>query len=627
MINRSLTTIINDSDVHAHNQLIDNYHNSGQRHMLGNPRPLLGKTKDGVILNLTVVLGELVAHTHNSKSLNLVYLFRDSHQVDDYFDDQVPEENEDQLSSYGYSNEEFTRSQYMRCFVRIPGMQTVVLKQLNGLEIHHYKRIVEKWYSELYKGNPPSPLFIFKIINFKNGDKWMEFKRKQTQSILFSCEAQENINIYNEPDACKDSILLEKSPNPEIFNGQVPKLIGLNRLILLLTDPHTDRYLMKVMWWTYRNFTKPKVLLLKLIERFNVPNLDSDLRFYHPLERAYFDGELKRAIQLRVIEVLEEWVTYYFFDFDDLMVKTLRTFCEKLPRLGLGYTMKDILYKIDHNSREPVYKFAKQSMLDSFGLSRRNSAASIAATPSNVLLNESAKDIAEQLTLIDFELYNQIHFTEMLGQSWNKDKKRHMAPNIMNSINFLNRVSNWIAHNILKEKEIRNRASIIRKAIHILKFLVEMHSYNMMTAVNAALGNAGVFRLTQTWELVEESLKNDITKIKDGISSPKGNSRNFREAMRKAYIQGLNCSPFVAIYFRDLVFLDDGNPNIIEDKINFLKCINIYNTMATITRFQGRNYSFTRNSNIIKDILYHHEVSDDDLYNYSLNIQPKKSTQ
>jgi hypothetical protein len=60
-------------------------------------------------------------------------------------------------------------------------MEVTVLKLLNNLEIHHYKLIVERWYSDQYQGNPPSPLFIYKIINFKNGDKWMEFKRKQSK--------------------------------------------------------------------------------------------------------------------------------------------------------------------------------------------------------------------------------------------------------------------------------------------------------------------------------------------------------------------------------------------------------------------------------------------------------------
>jgi PAS domain S-box-containing protein len=91
IINRSITILLNEGDVHAHNQMLESYINSGQRHVLGNPRTILGKSKEGVILNLLCVLNELKAN-----SLNLVYMFRDVHQVDDFFDEQTPEETDDQ---------------------------------------------------------------------------------------------------------------------------------------------------------------------------------------------------------------------------------------------------------------------------------------------------------------------------------------------------------------------------------------------------------------------------------------------------------------------------------------------------------------------------------------------------
>ena len=96
IINRQVTLLLNESDVQAHKQLMDTYQ-SGQRHMLGSPRPVLGKSKEGVILNLSCVMNELEVPT--SKSLTFVYLFREAHQVDDFFDEQMPEENDDQMSS------------------------------------------------------------------------------------------------------------------------------------------------------------------------------------------------------------------------------------------------------------------------------------------------------------------------------------------------------------------------------------------------------------------------------------------------------------------------------------------------------------------------------------------------
>ncbi len=79
---------------------------------------------------------------------------------------------------------------------------------------------------------------------------------------------------------------------------------------------------MKAFLMTYLSFTNPKTLLLKLMERYHVP------------PSSHSPAEIKR-IQLRVCNVLKNWVVQYFDDFDHELIQTVVTFVdEHLDRDG-----------------------------------------------------------------------------------------------------------------------------------------------------------------------------------------------------------------------------------------------------------------------------------------------------
>jgi len=67
---------------------------------------------------------------------------------------------------------------------------------------------------------------------------------------------------------------------------------------------------------TYRSFTSAERLLAKLRQRFNVPAAKKDQ---------------KLPIQLRVVNLLYQWITDYWFDFTPKMQQLLSEFIETLP--------------------------------------------------------------------------------------------------------------------------------------------------------------------------------------------------------------------------------------------------------------------------------------------------------
>jgi hypothetical protein len=123
-----------------------------------------------------------------------------------------------------------------------------------------------------------------------------------------------------------------KSPCPELFQGKVPKTIGINRLILLLTDASYSPFLQSVFLKTFRDKVSPNVVLQKLIERYFIRKLkygnDVILSDY---EKSYFTLELYLKIKRNVLLFIEKWLTEYTFDFNNEMREKLLNFLNQIP--------------------------------------------------------------------------------------------------------------------------------------------------------------------------------------------------------------------------------------------------------------------------------------------------------
>jgi len=139
-----------------------------------------------------------------------------------------------------------------------------------------------------------------------------------------------------------------------------------------------------------------------------------------------------------------------YFDFyeDDKLVAQLETFVKTKLKRGFNGAIPQFLEAMQ-KSRDPIWKHHKPDPKVEFHDKTFN------------ILLYTPRHLAHALTEIDYSNYERIHFTELLDQAWNKEKKRHRSPNLMRNINFFNTVSNWVAVQILEEKDIRQRRKVI----------------------------------------------------------------------------------------------------------------------------------------------------------------------
>ena len=118
----------------------------------------------------------------------------------------------------------------------------------------------------------------------------------------------------------------------------------------------------------------------------------------------------------------------------------------------------------------------------------------------------------------------------MLFQLWADVKNPNICKQLSNygdSIQQFNRVSYWVATEIVTQPELRPRIKIVEKFIKIAKDLEKYRNYNALVAVVSGLNLAAIQRLKLTWEGVSDRLKDILTELEE-VVSPQSNYKNYR---------------------------------------------------------------------------------------------------
>lgn len=115
------------------------------------------------------------------------------------------------------------------------------------------------------------------------------------------------------------------------------------------------------------------------------------------------------------------------------------------------------------------------------------------------ILEWSGFDIARQLTLISYEIYNKIKPSELVNSAWTKVNKKHItSPNVLKLIDRFNSLYLWIIEEILSYDMKRFRYKVIEKFIVVALYLKEMRNYNDLVVIVSALNSYIIKGLEKT---------------------------------------------------------------------------------------------------------------------------------
>lgn len=131
-----------------------------------------------------------------------------------------------------------------------------------------------------------------------------------------------------------------------------------------------------------------------------------------------------------------------------------------------------------------------------------------------------------------------------------------------------NNLSLAIAFQILSVEKPDERAKMIEFFINLCHKSLRLGNLHGFMAIQSGLNNSCIARLKRTWELVDNS---SVLLLKSFSSLQGENYKKLRQRIQHYTHLDYPFVPFFPVLLGDLTFIDEGNPDISGDQINFSK--------------------------------------------------------
>jgi len=423
----------------------------------------------------------------------------------------------------------------------------------------------------------------------------------------------------NEPAVETDGLMLSewKGKTGEIKGGTAEKLVErlYTTSIAGSVSEYVDFFLL-----TYRSFITPKKVLEILTQTFLANRAETSEPSTEDTETTAIQQQQDKLMRLRICNFLKRWVESYYEDFDaDLMV-AFQGFIDACQEDKLVVLLKKTLEKKLGGGIQAQRLFTFDSSPPTPILPRVSSSSLSSSTSSFSHDDWDPIEIARQLTIIEYEMYREITPKELLSLSWQKNDREKRSPNLLKMIHRFNEVNNWVQWQIVSEPNIKKRAAAIKKMIRVTEELKKLNNFNAVFVFVSALHSASINRLRKTWEEVGKSQMKQLEEF-DMLTSPNGSFMLYREELHNA---NPPCIPYVGVYLSDLTFIEEGNPDCLENGyINFFKRRMIAEVIKEIQQYQQTPYNLQPVPTLQKFITSHKVLSDNDLFQRSLVSEPR----
>uniref|UniRef100_A0A667XX81 CRK SH3-binding GNRP n=1 Tax=Myripristis murdjan TaxID=586833 RepID=A0A667XX81_9TELE len=419
-----------------------------------------------------------------------------------------------------------------------------------------------------------------------------ERRQKSTESAGSDEEEVDELSLIDHKEIMnRITLKQENDDGPDVRAGSGD--------ILLVHATETDRkdlvLYCEAFLTTYRTFITPEDLIKKLHYRYT--------RFCHSPDT--FKKRVSKNTFFVLVRVVDELCLVELTEdiLKQLMDLVFRLVCN--GELSLARVLrKNILDKVEQkkllrytNSLKPL------------------AARGVSARP-GTLHDFRSHEIADQLTLLDAELFYKIEIPEVL--LWAKEQNEEKSPNLTQFTEHFNNMSYWVRSLIIQQEKAQDREKLLLKFIKIMKHLRKLNNFNSYLAILSALDSAPIRRLE--WQKqTSEGLEEYCTLI-DSSSS----FRAYRAALAEVEPP---CIPYLGLILQDLTFVHLGNPDLIDGKVNFSKRWQQFNILDSMRRFQQVHYELKRNDDIVSffnDFSDH--LAEEALWELSLKIKPRNIT-
>nr|XP_046260482.1 ral guanine nucleotide dissociation stimulator-like 1 isoform X2 [Scatophagus argus] len=448
------------------------------------------------------------------------------------------------------------------------------------------------------------------------------------------------------------------------------KAATLERLVTHLMDPeHQEPNFVRIFLSTYRAFTSTSTLIELLFQR------DDSL--------ASLDNTVCPRSTLP--PVIRLWLEEYSEDFHEPpQYQSIRLLCVHLRHRPcfrrLAQSAETLLKRLqEQDCTKSASEHSSQSLQQDRGDQEDRGEMSTKEKDKCKFMDFPVREVAEQLTRLDADLFVRVVPFHCLGCVWSqRDKKenRNLAPSVRATISQFNAITNRVITSLLcpsspspstsspisspssssaflfpstapssprsAHTSPTHRARVIERWIAVAQECRQLKNFSSLRAILSALQSNAVYRLKKTWTavsresmatfdhlcetfpdencvLISREILEEDGSHSDGSKSP----RLCSAAKQMSFSSGV--VPYLGTYLTVLTMLDTALTDTVEGGlINFEKRRREFEILSQIRQLQAScsHYSLPVNPRITAWLQAHTLLTDQESYELSRDLEP-----
>lgn len=453
-----------------------------------------------------------------------------------------------------------------------------------------YDDIENDYWNELIKNSSSSP-FNINVVKEKHLQLLTNIKNKieKHRKLLEKIKSSKIPNkafIFDVEDN-DDHLLYDTHDSNKLLGCSIEKLI-----LKLTLDKFPDIHFAKTFLLTYVLYLSPEDLLMYLTLRWKLTFKTNDKDKY-------------TGIRLRIYSALKLWATYAPHDLMELLKEPHELFNE-MELNGFG-NIRDELNKIISSKVERQLTASEENLIhDHYNQNNYRYSFNI---DNFIHFDEQITsindihpiDIANQITIIQKELFDSIHPREFFYNLSTASEKGIFHSNIDRMIRFSNFLSDFTCTEILEKEDLSLRILTLNRFIHASKYCIEIGNYQGAYDIFSSLLRSPILGLKHTWNSLPKITWDEVNKLKS----------LFYKDMDCSYFRNLlsatSCKvivPLINMFIQDINQLDDSESSVFlkSNMINFAKMSSLSEILVNIFSFQENECNIIKDNDIISYI-------------------------
>ncbi|ETO10378.1 RasGEF domain-containing protein, partial [Reticulomyxa filosa] len=239
-----------------------------------------------------------------------------------------------------------------------------------------------------------------------------------------------------------------------------------------------------------------------------------------------------------------------------------------------------------------------------------------------------AKELSQQITLMSFQIFEQIQPREFFKKAWKQETSKWIkAPNVCKFIEQYNTEVKWVQYTLLTEKKLARRGRFLLKFVDVA--LVNYHcqeirNFNTLAAIHAAL--TANFIVNLPWDTLNRSEAKKYEEFRNLFDNWK--KTDFFNRQEKAPSPAI---PYLALFCKQFFRIEELEEYILPDQtINYNKLLHLADRAERFRSYTDQKYHFTKKFDyqalLFKEWALQEDITDDMLYEMSKEARKNEKT-